>query len=151
VRTLAHIVVSFSLLFLSSSAWGDTKSVEGTVTGADGKPLIGTEVWAERLDARANPVMTKTYAKGQYVFKDLPVGVYQVLVTIKGVPKSRAKIKTRTDGWVRVDFDLRGPANGRNVAAKPSPSPANTIDRDNVSRMQRSLGGNINNMSFPGH
>jgi hypothetical protein len=151
VRTLPHIVVSFALLFVSSAAWGDTKSIVGTVTGTDGKPLIDAGVWAERLDAKASPTITKTVANGQYVFKDLPIGVYQVLVTVKGVAKSRAKIKTRNDGWVRVDFDLRGNANGKNIAAKPSASPANSIDTDSVSRMQRSLGGNINGMSFPGH
>jgi Carboxypeptidase regulatory-like domain len=148
---LRNVVVSAVLLVSCSSAGADTKSIVGTVIDTDGKPFIGAGVSAERLDAKGNPQVTKTIAKGQYVFTNLPIGVYQVLVTVKGAAKSRAKIKTRGDGWVRVDFDLRGPANVRNVSAKPSASPANSIDADAVSRMQRSLGGNINGMSFPGH
>src|SRR5436853_4978371 len=96
---LRNVVASVALLVSCNSAWADSKSIVGTVVGADGKALIDAGVRAERLDAKANPVATKTFAKGQYVFTDLPVGVYQVLVTVKGVAKSQAKIKTRAGGW----------------------------------------------------
>ncbi|HEY4283286.1 MAG TPA: carboxypeptidase-like regulatory domain-containing protein [Chthoniobacterales bacterium] len=151
MRILPTIGVGFAALFLCGSARADSKSIQGTVTGIDGKPLIDTGIWAERLDAQANPAVTKTYAKGQYTFSNLPVGVYQVVVTVKGIPKSRVKIKTRTNGWVKVDFDLRASANDKSVAQKPANSSINTIQTNDLNRMQGRVGANINNMSFPGH
>jgi Carboxypeptidase regulatory-like domain len=151
MRTLPNIVVSIALLFLCSSALADNKSIQGTVTGTDGKPLADAEVRVERLDAKAAPALTKTDAKGQYAFKRLPAGAYAITAVVKSVPKSRATVRTRNDGWVRVDFDLRMAANGKNIARKPSTSRTNTMESDNLSRLQGRLGGNINNMSFPGH
>src|ERR1700731_151926 len=136
MRTLPNIVVSVALLFLCSSAAADNKSIQGTVTGIDGKPLADAEVRAERLDAKAAPALTKTDAKGQYTFKRLPAGAYAITAIVKSVPKSRASVTTRNDGWVRVDFDLRTPANGKNIAAKPSASPVNTLGTNDLSRMQ---------------
>jgi len=116
-------------------------------TGIDGKPLADAVVRAERLDMKTAPVTTKTDMKGQYTFKGLPVGVYAVTVMVKTVPKSSAKIKTTNKGWVRVDFDLRSSANG----GQRSNNATSPMANDDLRRAQQSLGGNINNMSFPGH
>ena len=140
---------------IASLARADNKSIQGTVLGPNGKPLAGAEVRANRLNDSGNaivgkPVNGKTSTNGQYVFTNLPAGVYQVLVAVNGVPKSQAKIKTRTDGYVRVDFDLRaGPARVR--TAQPSGHPSNAMTEDEIRRMQQSLGGTINSMSMPGH
>jgi hypothetical protein len=148
MRAIASLLVSFALLLFCSSAWSrDNKSIQGTVTGPDGRPLADAGIRAERLDTKATPVITKTDAKGQYAFRALPVGVYAITVTVKSVPKSRGKIKTTNNGWVRVDFDMRPSANSAQQPKDTGRSPA----IDNLSRMQQSLGGNINGMSFPGH
>jgi hypothetical protein len=163
MRILPNILVVFALLLTCGSAWADNKSIQGTVTGSDGNPLGGAEVRAERLDAKAAPALTKTDAKGQYVFKGLPAGAYAVTAIVKTVPKSRASVRTRSDGWAKVDFDLRTPANGKNTkkryvwvngapgthigghwveveqAANQGPSRVETIGNDDVDRMQRDL------------
>ena len=117
------------------------------VTGSDGKPLTGAVVRAERLDIKTAPVTAKTDMKGQYTFNGLSVGVYAVTVTVRAVPKSSGKIKTTNKGWVRVDFDLRSSANG----GQRSNNATSPMANDDLRRAQQSLGGNINNMSFPGH
>jgi hypothetical protein len=139
------------VLLFCSSAWADNKSIEGTVTGTDGKPLPNAEIRAERLDANAGFVVTNTDAKGHYSFKSVPAGAYAITAIVKRVPKSRASVRTGKDGRARVDFDLRRSADGKKIAGKPSGRAANSLDADNLSREQRSLGGNINSMSFPGH
>jgi hypothetical protein len=151
MRTLPNIVVSVALLFLCGSARADNSSIQGTVIGTDGKRLAGAEVRAERLDAKGAVVLTKTDAKGQFAFKVVPAGAYAVTAIVNNVPKSRANVKTRSGGLARVDFDLRLSAKGKNIAGKPSTNPEGAIQNDDLSRIQGRVGGNINNMSFPGH
>ena len=88
-----------ALILGTDSTWADSKSIQGTVIGLDGKPLAGADVRAERLDAKAEPARTKTDGKGQYQFKGLPVGAYAITTIVKEVPKSRASVRTRADGW----------------------------------------------------
>src|SRR5436309_15214920 len=107
MRTLPDVVVSLGVLCLCGSLLAESKSFQGTVIGTDGKPLAGAVVRAERLDAKTAPVLTSTDAKGQYVFKGLPAGAYSVIAIVKNVPKSRAAVRTQSNGWARVDFDLR--------------------------------------------
>jgi hypothetical protein len=147
MRTLSNIVVSVALLLLCSSAWADNKSIQGTVTGSDGKPVVDAEVRAERTDAKAAASLTKTDTKGQYTFRGLPAGAYAITAIVKSGAKSRADVRTRNTGWLKVDFNVRTSANGKEVAKKPANNPAT----DDLSRMQGKAGGNINNMSFPGH
>jgi len=142
------------LLGMGSLAQADSKSIQGTVIGAGGKPVAGAEVRANRVDdsgkaLAGKSVTEKTSPNGQYTFANLPMGVYQVLVAINGVPKSQAKIKTRTDGYVRVDFDLR-PGKSSIRTAQPSGRAENPAE-DEIRRMQQNLGGTMNSMSFPGH
>src|SRR6516162_9448197 len=115
------------MFLLCCSAWADNKSIEGTVTGTDGKPLSGADVRAERLDAKASPATTKTDAKGHYLFSGLPAGAYTITAFIKGAPQSRASVRTRSNGSAKVDFDLRAQAKGGKMqAAKAASTPANT-------------------------
>jgi hypothetical protein len=158
-----------------SSVRADTKAIQGTVIGTDGKPLAGANVRADRLDQKGQPpAVTKTDTQGHYVFKALPVGAYAIIAAIKGVPKSRAMVKTRADGWAKVDFDLRIKSNDPSIKKKyvwvngepgshigghwvevdqanmPSTSAVDTVNEDDVRRMQRGMQQNTN-MTFPGH
>mgnify|MGYP003949142923 CR=1 FL=1 len=58
----------------------DTNSVQGLITGADGKPIAHAEVVAQRTDAAAKGVVTKTDANGRYKFASLPAGKYSISV-----------------------------------------------------------------------
>src|SRR6185312_17464355 len=157
-----------ALILGTDLAWADTKSIQGTVTGVDGKPLAGADMRAERLDAKAAPALTKTDARGQYQFKGLPVGAYAITAIVKEVPKSRASVRTRADGWAKVDFDLRTKADDASIkrnwvwvkgepgshiggrwvpvdqAGKPSMSAVDTVGSDDVDRMQRDMKLNPN-------
>ena len=150
MKTLPTIVVGCALLFLSNAALADTSSIQGTVTGTDGKRLANAEVRADRLDTKAPAVLMKTDAKGQYAFHAIPVGAYAITASGKGI-KSRANVKTHSRGLTTVDFDFRTSANNTNVAQKPASSPTTVIQNPDLNRMQGRVGGNINNMSFPGH
>ena len=107
------------------------------------------------------PAMTKTDSKGQYQFKGLAVGAYAITTIVKEVPKSRASVRTRADGWAKVDFDLRLKAGDASIkrnyvwvkgepgshiggrwvpvdqAGKPGMSAVDTVGSDDVERMQR--------------
>jgi hypothetical protein len=165
-------MILLALLFAAGSAWADSKSIQGTVIGGDGKPFAGAEVRAERLDAKATPALTKTDAKGQYIFKGLPVGAYAITAIVKSVPKSRASVRTRSDGWAKVDFDLRLTPDSKSIkkhwvwvkgepgshiggrwvevdqVANQGTSPVETIGTDDVNRMQRDM--RLNTSSMPG-
>jgi hypothetical protein len=164
----------FAFILSWSSAIADTKVIQGTLVGKDGKPVAGADIRADRLDAKTPPATTKTDAQGRYVFKVLPVGAYKITVIVKEVPKMHAEVKTRSDGWAKVDFDLRTPANGTTTkkrfvwvpgepgshiggrwmeveqANMPSASNVETIGTDDVNRMQRGMQINTN-ASNPGH
>jgi hypothetical protein len=162
-----------AFILATGSAWADTKSIQGTVTGTDGKPLAGAEIHADRLDAKAAPAITKTDAQGRYTFKALPVGAYAVTTYVKSVPKSRASVRTRADGWAKVDFDLRMTPNDARIqkhwvwvkgepgshiggrwvevdqANTPGTSAVDVVNTDDVNRMQRDMRIN-NNMTGAG-
>ena len=150
MRPLTNVLVSLVALSLSGSVFADNRSIQGTVIGADGKPVSGAEVRVERTDAKSPPAFARTDAKGRYALKDLPPGAYSVTALIKGVPRSRASITTQADRWIEVDFDLRLAATD-GKGTKPTSSSSDALQRNDVNRMQQSLGGNINSMSFPGH
>ena len=61
-------------------AKGDTNSVQGQITGSDGKPVAHAEVQAERTDAAGKRIVTKTDANGYYKFAALPAGKYSITV-----------------------------------------------------------------------
>ena len=162
------MIATFALILASGSGWADTKSIQGTLTGTDGKPVAGADIRAERLDVKATPALTKTDGQGHYTFKALPVGAYAVTAIVKSVPKSRALVKTRNDGWAKVDFDLRTKSTDANIkkkyvwvkgepgshiggrwvevdqAAVPTQSAVDTYGSDDVNRMNRDMHINAN-------
>ena len=168
-----------AFVLATASSWADSKSIQGTVTGTDGKPFAGAQIRANRLDAKAEPAITKSDAQGHYTFKALPAGAYTVTAFVKTVPKMHATVRTRTDGWAKVDFDLRLKSNDPSITKKyvwvngeagshigghwvpieqanqPGQSAVDTIGADEVSRMQRDTRINNNAVgamaSGPGH
>ena len=111
MRIFLTITAAFAVTLLVvavGSAWSaDPKSIQGKLTGADGKGYAGAEIRVERIDAKAKPIVTETDAKGVYVFRGLPVGTYQVIACVNGKDRSRARVQTSSAGWTKVDFDLR--------------------------------------------
>jgi len=171
--TVRSGVLTFLFAFILGTVSAENKSIEGTVTGTDGKPFANGEVRAQRLDAKAEPAVTKTDAKGRYVFRALPAGAYAITAYVESIPKSRASVKTRNDGWAKVDFDLR--LSPKDVTSKkkyvwvkgepgshiggrwvpvdeptmPTTSAVDTVGTDDVNRMRRGMPINAN-AAMPG-
>ena len=168
------IIAAVWFAFVLGTVSADNKSIQGTVTGSDGKPFANGEIRAQRLDAKAEPATTKTDAHGHYAFRALPPGAYAITAYMDGAPKSRASVKTRADGWAQVDFDLRlktadmkkkyvwvkgepgSHIGGRSVPVDqptmPTTSAVDTVGGDDVNRMQRDMRMNTNaSMAGPGH
>jgi hypothetical protein len=110
IRSTIIALVLLGLAVTGGNALADGLAIRGTVKGADRKPLAGAEVRAQRLDGKGPVVVATTNAKGEYTFKGLTLGAYKVTTVINKVPKSVASINTRTNGWVRVDFDMSAKA-----------------------------------------
>ena len=112
------IVAAFAvaLAFATSSTLADDKkpatpkprtSIGGKVIGENGKPQEGAEIRALRTDAKGPAISAWTDASGRYAFANLPAGTYSVTAYVDTLALSRATIQTRTDGWVKLDFDLQ--------------------------------------------
>ena len=82
-------------------------SLGGMVIGENGKPQPGAEITVLRVDAKAPQVVAVTDSKGRYAFANLPIGSYSVTASVDGLPLSRANIQTRSNGWIKLDFDLQ--------------------------------------------
>jgi hypothetical protein len=116
---LCGIVAAFT------SAQADTNSVQGLITGKDGKPLAHAEVFAQRTDAAGKRITTKTDDKGHYIFTSLPAGKYSItVVTERGASEpARATATIAADGQpirrfisplpyqIKPDFGTGAPAN----------------------------------------
>src|SRR6202040_4273537 len=103
--------IGFILLcsaFLMGNLGAATPSIQGDIKGPDGKPLPGAEVRIERKDAKSSAVAVTADQNGRYVFKNLALGTYKVTASKNGMAATAAdNIRTRAEGAVRVDFDLK--------------------------------------------
>jgi hypothetical protein len=110
----SKIIAAFAIALLAGGSIlaGEKTAVQGTLTGEDGKPFGGAEIRAQRVDAKAKVVTARTRPDGRYYFIGLPPGAYSLTAYVDDVAMSRANIRTRNDGWVKVDFDLRLNAKG---------------------------------------
>ncbi len=104
LRTLLLALVGLG--FALPSAWAGGSGIRGTVTGIDGKPVVGAEIRFERIDTRDRIGHAVTDARGRFSFDNVTVGPYKITALINKVPKSFATIRTRDNKWVRVDFDF---------------------------------------------
>ena len=77
-------------------AKGDTNSVQGQITGDDGKPVAHVDVQAQRTDAAGKRIVTKTDANGYYKFAALPAGKYSISVVTEAGSGVRATGATAT-------------------------------------------------------
>lgn len=93
------------LVFLSSTAW--SAAIQGEVKGPNGNLLKGAEVRVERKDKKGSAVVATTDRKGSYSFPNLDLGTYKLTAAANGMTAASGDIKTRKDGAVRVDFDLK--------------------------------------------
>jgi len=109
---LGHGVIA-SLLLVSSFVFTETvtaqmSSVEGSVVGADGRPLKDAEIRFDQKEGQLSPIISRTDANGHYTAA-LPRGTYKLSLAADG--KVKASISVRATGAKsRIDFDLRSSA-----------------------------------------
>jgi Tfp pilus assembly protein PilF len=104
-RNLAMAAAGVALF--AFAAFAQVITLEGTVTGDDGKPLQGAIIKLQRTDIKAN-YQTKSDKKGHWLHAGLPLGgTFTITCEVNG--KEVDKINgVRTSGQVQpVDFDLR--------------------------------------------
>jgi len=102
--------VLFGSLLLAGSAAVQAATIQGTVKGPDGKPISGAEVRIEGMKSTQALKSVKTDQKGNYVFKDVAVGTYKLTTWVNKVPTQIGNVKARSEGVVRVDFDIKATA-----------------------------------------
>ncbi|MDG6907613.1 MAG: carboxypeptidase regulatory-like domain-containing protein [Nitrososphaerota archaeon] len=83
-----------------------TGVLEGTITDEIGKPLVGAEVSGMfRLGKEA--ITTKTDEKGDYIFQDIPRGVYYIRAKAQGFMTEGADVNITAGGNIESNFKLK--------------------------------------------
>jgi transposase InsO family protein len=103
----AGLVLAGSFAF-SATLLAQTSSIEGNVTGTDGRPLKDAEIRFEHKGGQVSPVIRHTDINGHYTAA-LPRGFYKMSLTAPGTPKTSITVKA-TGANSRIDFDLRASA-----------------------------------------
>lgn len=102
-RHIAGLILAGSFVF-SATILAQTSSIEGNITGKDGRPLNDAEIRFEQKD-RASVVISRTDANGRYTAA-LPRGVYKMSLAEHGTVRASITVKA-TGANSRIDFDLR--------------------------------------------
>jgi hypothetical protein len=92
-------------VLLSETFAAQTSSIEGNVTGADGRPLKDAEIRFEQKVRQMSPIINRTDANGHYTAA-LPRGLYKMSLAAGGAVKASITVKA-TGLNSRIDFDLR--------------------------------------------
>jgi hypothetical protein len=110
----AVIVAPFfsGVLLFCPAALAQVASLQGNVLGTDGRSLQGAEVRIAKVDQPGTPLTNITGSRGQYLFRELPAGLYKLSIVTGGAVKFSINIKMRGEK-ARIDFDLSPSATKR--------------------------------------
>src|SRR5262245_19483652 len=104
MRSLASVVAGMA--FLAVSAFAQVTTIQGTVKGADGKPVVKAQVKIIRTDIKQE-FKTETKKKGEYLYMGLPIGTYNVELYVEGKKVDQVNgVRTRLGDPLPVNFDL---------------------------------------------
>lgn len=90
---------------LSATLLAQTSSIEGNVTGMDGRPLKDAKIRFEQKGGAGSPIIGRTDVNGHYTAA-LPRAIYKMSLTERGTVKASVTVKA-TGTNSRIDFDLR--------------------------------------------
>jgi hypothetical protein len=107
---IASVLLAASLAFLATLS-AQTSSIEGNVTGTDGRLLKDGEIRFEQKGRQISPIISRTDASGHYTAA-LPRGLYKMSLTERSTVKASITVKA-TGANSRIDFDLRPSAEKR--------------------------------------
>jgi tetratricopeptide (TPR) repeat protein len=120
LRSLAMTIAG--LVIFAASAFAQISTIEGTVTGLDGKPVAGAIVKIHRTDIKWDTQL-KTDKKGHYIHTGVPAGgIFELTVIVDGKELDRlGNFKSTMGDHPPTDFDLRKTAaanSGKNEMVK---------------------------------
>jgi len=101
---IASLVLMNSFVFTATVS-AQMSSVEGSVVGADGRPLKGAEIRFEQKEGLVSPIVSRTDVNGHYTAA-LPRGTYKLSLATEGTVKASITVRA-TGAKSRIDFDLR--------------------------------------------
>jgi tetratricopeptide (TPR) repeat protein len=117
-RLKSLIFPAFALLLASLPAFAQVTAVEGIVKDETGKPVVGAIVNFERTDIKGH-YQVKTDKKGHYGHYGLPIGKYNITVTIDGkVRDSIGNFPTHPGDAQQQNFDLKASADQQKALAQ---------------------------------
>src|ERR687891_887430 len=111
-RAFSIVLILTAAFVLAPGALAQVASLQGNILGTDGRPLQGAEVRIERTDKPSTPITNVTGSRGQYLFRELPAGVYKLSILSGGAVKFSVNVKMRGEK-ARIDFDLSPSAEKR--------------------------------------
>ena len=105
-RSLAMTIAA--LVMFAASALAQVTTLEGTVTGTDGKPAVGAIVKIHRTDVKWDATL-KTDKHGRYIHTGVPLGTFDVSVVIDGKEMDKVSGVKSTMGTDHppTDFNLQ--------------------------------------------
>jgi len=101
---IASLVLVSSFVFTATLS-AQMSSVEGSIVGADGRPLKDAEIRFEQKEGQVSPIVSRTDANGHYTTA-LPRGTYKLSLATDGKVKASVTVRA-TGAKSRIDFDLR--------------------------------------------
>ncbi len=105
-RTSRFTITLFSLLCVTSLAFGQKASIEANLKGADGHPPKNAQIQIESLDKKAKAVVVKPDASGHVVVDKLEAGSYRVSAIVDGKVQSSQKVKAQANKPAVVAFKM---------------------------------------------
>jgi tetratricopeptide (TPR) repeat protein len=113
-------IIAVGLLFALAS-FGQTSNLNGSVIGADGKPMVGAQIRIDRTDIK-NTYNVKTDKGGKFVYANLPTGVYTVTLQVNGKDVQQLQgLHPKQGDNPPLNFDLSKPPE---AAGAPPMTPA---------------------------
>jgi tetratricopeptide (TPR) repeat protein len=105
LRSLA--MTAAGLVVFAACAMAQITTIEGTVTGTDGKPVVGAIVQIHRTDIKWD-AKVKTDKKGHYIHSGVPLGTFELSVLVDGKEVDKVNnYKSSMGDHPPTDFDLR--------------------------------------------
>jgi len=110
---LRSLAVTIAVLVLSAvTLMAQVATIEGTVTGMDGKPIVGAVVKLHRTDIKWDSSL-KTDKHGHYIHTGVPFGgTFDITVEVDGkVVDKLSGVRSQMGEHPPADFDLRKSGN----------------------------------------
>jgi hypothetical protein len=104
-QSFANLLLAGSFAFSAGLSAQTSSSIEGNVTGTDGRRLKGAEIRFEQKGGQGSSVISHTDINGLYTAA-LPRGLYKMSLIDRGTVKASITVKA-TGANSRIDFDLR--------------------------------------------